>query len=170
MSPHCTKCGLELAGTERYCPSCGAETDERVRAVADRVTGAPGREARSTATATPGDSQSATESGGRQATGDRGAYLATVAGAIVWLLALVFLVTWQPETATGQPSQHAGYLVVVAFLAWLASLVTMYADLRSVDGDVWDTRPIVWIAGALLLYVVVIPLYVYKRHTLVSRR
>lgn len=45
----------------------------------------------------------------------------------------------------------------------------MYADLRSLDDPMWDPNPILWVVGALLLYVVAIPLYAYKRHTLKSR-
>lgn len=45
----------------------------------------------------------------------------------------------------------------------LVSLVTMYVDLRDLDGRLWDTRPILWVIGAALLYIVVAPLYIYKR-------
>lgn len=54
-------------------------------------------------------------------------------------------------------------VVGLGVICVLVSLVTMYVDLRDLDERLWGTRPILWIVGALLLYIVVAPLYLYKR-------
>lgn len=54
-------------------------------------------------------------------------------------------------------------LLGLAVLCLLASIITMYVDLRDLDKQLWDTSPILWAIGAALLYIVVTPLYIYKR-------
>lgn len=54
-------------------------------------------------------------------------------------------------------------LVGLGVICVLVSLITMYVDLRDLDSQLWDTRPIVWVIGSILLYIVIAPLYIYKR-------
>lgn len=54
-------------------------------------------------------------------------------------------------------------LIGIGVVCLFVSIVTMYVDLRDLEGHLWDTRPILWIIGAVLLYIVVAPLYIYKR-------
>jgi len=54
-------------------------------------------------------------------------------------------------------------LIGLGVICVLISLITMYVDLRDLQEPLWNTRPILWVIGALLLYIVVAPLYVYKR-------
>lgn len=57
-------------------------------------------------------------------------------------------------------------LVGLAALCLIVSLVTMYVDMRDLKTRLWGTRPILWVIGAALLYIVVAPLYLYKRSQL----
>jgi hypothetical protein len=54
-------------------------------------------------------------------------------------------------------------LIGLGVFSLLISLVTMYVDLRNLEKRLWGTRPILWIIGALLLYIIVAPVYIYKR-------
>lgn len=46
----------------------------------------------------------------------------------------------------------------------VAFLITMYVDLRDLNGRLWGTRPIVWVLGVILAAIAIMPLYVYKRY------
>ena len=54
-------------------------------------------------------------------------------------------------------------LIGLGVFSLLISLVTMYVDLRNLEKRLWGIRPILWIIGALLLYIIVAPVYIYKR-------
>lgn len=54
-------------------------------------------------------------------------------------------------------------LFVLAGVCVIISLITMYVDLIDLEGRLWDTRPVLWIVAGVLAYIVVTPLYVYKR-------
>lgn len=55
-------------------------------------------------------------------------------------------------------------MFAVGLLFLVGSLVTMYLDLLSLEVRLYDTRPALWLVGAVLMYFLVVPLYVYKRN------
>lgn len=55
-------------------------------------------------------------------------------------------------------------LFSLGILFLVGSLISMYLDLLSLEVRLYDTRPILWLVGAVLMYFLVVPLYVYKRH------
>lgn len=54
-------------------------------------------------------------------------------------------------------------LLGLGLVAWFLSFITMYVDIHDLDGKLWDTRPILWVIAAVLMYIIVAPLYIYKR-------
>lgn len=133
---YCASCGAELDAGTKFCPECGAE--------ANGGGATPGTEESAAA------AESQTGSGGAAASDTM---FKVTAGLFVGYIAFVVLGVAASSNA----------LVGLGAICVLVSLVTMYVDLRDLDGRLWDTRPILWVIGALLLYIVVAPLYIYKR-------
>lgn len=133
---YCSSCGQELAAGTKYCPECGQETTDGNTTAG---TNDPSATAEPTAVADDG-------------TASDTMFKAT-AGLFIGYLAFVVIGVAASSDA----------LVGLGVICVLVSLVTMYVDLRDLDGRLWDTRPILWVIGALLLYIVVAPLYIYKR-------
>jgi hypothetical protein len=90
--------------------------------------------------------------------GHRTGYLAAIWGLIGWFAFLILGVS-------AEPSPGAGGFYLLALLSWAISIVGMYVDLDNLDRELADTSPALWVLGAVLLYIVAVPWYVYKRHT-----
>ena len=92
-------------------------------------------------------------------TGNQSAYRFAVGAAIFSLVVLVV------EFGAVGPGQ-AGLAVtldLVVILAWVAGVLGMFVDLRDMDERLGDGRPGLWVFGALVLFPVVFPVYVYLR-------
>jgi ribosomal protein L40E len=139
----CSECGTELNQDAQFCRSCGTKVPLR-----SNETAAEGEsDELKMESQTVGEGEDAKESGSSntmfQITSGlfAGYFLFVILGAII--------------------SNNA--LIGLGVLSLLISLVTMYVDLRNLEKRLWGTRPILWIIGAFLLYIIVAPLYIYKR-------
>lgn len=130
---YCSDCGSELSANAEFCPECGSEV------------GNP----------STGQQPSASHSETVERTDSQASN--TMFKATSGLIAgyFVFFIFGF--------SVSSNALIGLGAISLLASLVTMYVDLRDLDSRLWNTRPILWVVGAALLYIVVAPLYVYKR-------
>ena len=54
-------------------------------------------------------------------------------------------------------------LFVFSLALAIGSIVSMYLDLFGLETRFYDTRPALWVVGAVLMYFLVVPLYLYKR-------
>lgn len=54
-------------------------------------------------------------------------------------------------------------LFLFSLVLAIGSVISMYFDLFGLDTRLYDTRPSLWVVGALLMYFLVVPLYIYKR-------
>lgn len=54
-------------------------------------------------------------------------------------------------------------LFVFSLVLAVGSIVSMYLDLFGLETRLYDTRPILWVVGAALMYFLVVPIYIYKR-------
>lgn len=134
MSPnYCSNCGAELTSDARFCSECGTEVGKSKMNQQVSVS-------QSEPVETTQDGE--TTSMFKVTTG-------LIAGYFVFVLLGVGI------------SSNA--LVGLGVICVLVSLITMYVDLRDLDSQLWDTRPIVWVIGSILLYIVIAPLYIYKR-------
>lgn len=156
MANYCHNCGTELSGSERYCPVCGTHlaTDEPVD-----VEGAD------PAPSAPSDSP---DRPSQPAGGDRGAYLASIGGFVVTVALFGVVVVGTPAEPPETVDPAWGYVALLLVIAWFASIVAMYADLRSLDRRLWRLPPVAWAVAAVLLYVFVIPIYGILRRQAVS--
>lgn len=162
MAPYCTNCGSAVADHDRYCSSCG-ETQNG---------GGTRRETGGTDSAPAGapDPQAAGRSGkqrraihsGQAPAGDRQAYLATVVGALAVVVLGFGSVLLAPGGEQEIP-EHLAWAFLLGFIGYVASIVTMYVDLQSFDEPVWNPRTAIWIVTTIVLYIFVVPYYVYKR-------
>lgn len=161
---YCPGCGEELPGPVgdplRYCPNCGRRLEQRAEG-----------ERQNQPQATPRSSQTA-EDPGRPSGGlreveesaartDSRSWYAYTSG----LFFTAIILFMGGAIATDIASAIAGGLLVFSFILGFASIATMYLDLRRLNGSLWDTRPLIWVVGAVLLWIVVLPLYVIKRHS-----
>lgn len=149
MSTHtCTSCGTTFDRSRDDCPLCGEVVPEEVANEATDV-GQP------TATGEAGaaamhrrETETVAESEGSDFL-----YRLTIG------LAVGYAILGMGSLLTRNQSLFFGAAVLL-----FASVATMYLDLRALDERLYGTRPILWAVGALLLYFVVLPIYVYKRH------
>lgn len=132
-SNYCSNCGAELAASAGFCPECGTEVGKS------------------------GTNQQASVSQTEQVESVGGGDSNTMFKATSGLIAgyFVFFILGFGISSNA--------LIGLGAVCLLVSLVTMYVDLRDLDGRLWGTRPILWVIGSALLYIVVAPLYVYKR-------
>lgn len=132
---YCSSCGSELEQGTKFCPECGED-----------VSG----EGSNTA-----ESGSATHAEGPAATGETtsNTMFRVTSGLIAGYFIFVVL-----GAAVGSNA-----LIGLGAVCVLISLITMYVDLRDLEERLWGTRPILWVVGALLLFIVIGPLYIYKR-------
>lgn len=54
-------------------------------------------------------------------------------------------------------------LFLFSLVLAIGSVISMYFDLFGLDTRLYDTRPALWVVGALLMYFLVVPIYIYKR-------
>lgn len=158
---YCPECGEELSewGDEalRYCPSCGqalqdAEPDEE---------GEPREKAATEWPRAPTEDKANT-SGTATGTGAAGVQTKWYRRTL-WLF-LGALSTFGAGVVVSPVSgSGAGLLFLLSFLLGIASIGTMYKDLASLEIELWDTRPALWVVGAVLLWIVIMPVYLYKR-------
>lgn len=73
----------------------------------------------------------------------------------------LFVAYWAGAFLWGASGSDA--LLGLVVLSVPAAAIAMYVDLRDLDEPLWGTRPVVWAIGAVLLYIVVVPVYLYKR-------
>lgn len=158
----CPECGKELSefGDEvpRYCPNCGrglhdTESGEEVEpqeTPAPQWPTSPTDDEPETA-AEPADSEV-----GPAPLSDWYRYAAVLFAAAL-ILFLVGVAT------IDMVSTASGGLLIFSGVSGVAAIVAMYMDLRELDRHLWDTRPVVWVIGAVLLWIVVLPVYLYKR-------
>lgn len=139
---YCQECGSELESGAAFCTNCGTAVDD--------ATGAGGGQAGPTMES---DQTEVAGTGGSESESMFRMTAALVGGYFLFVIVGV---------GASIPA-----LAGLGVLCLLASLVTMYLDLRELDEQLWGTRPILWVIGAALLYVVVGPLYVYKRRQVV---
>jgi hypothetical protein len=92
-------------------------------------------------------------------TGNQSAYRFAVGAA---LFSLVVLLVEILAVGPGQAGL-AVTLDLVVILAWLAGTVGLFVDLRDMDERLAGGRPGLWVFGALVLFPVVFPVYVYLR-------
>lgn len=151
--PYCPACGSEVRRAYEFCPECGRGLG------ADEYGEVTDPSKRREEAARPPDA-------GRG--GSRTAYRATVAGALVWLVSTVVLFQLQPWNAPPGTVTGGDYVGLIALAAAITVFVGIYADVRSMDGKLWRWSARAWLLAAVLLGVLVIPLYVYKRRSAVS--
>jgi hypothetical protein len=141
MAPnYCSSCGTELESGAGFCTNCGTAVED---------SGSGDEAGTGGATVPSGDVEA-----GEPAVAADDSSMFTATAALVggyFLFVIVGLGASIPALAG------------VGVLCLVASLVTMYLDLRDLDGKLWDTSPILWVIAAVLLYIVVAPLYLYKR-------
>lgn len=130
---YCPSCGSELADDAGFCSECGTE-----------IGGSNG---------SPGPTGSESERADTVDGEPSDTMFRVTSGLVVGYFVLVLLGAGISSNA----------VIGLGALCLLVSLVTMYVDLRDLDEPLWGTRPILWAVGAALLYIVVAPLYVYKR-------
>lgn len=130
---YCPDCGAELAQNARFCSECGSGIGE-----SDTSQQVP---------------VSQPESSTTQEEEPSNTMFKATSGLVAGYFLFVILGFWSSSTA----------LIGLGVLCMPVSLVTMYVDLRDLEENLWDTRPILWVVGAVLLYIVVAPLYIYKR-------
>lgn len=133
---YCSSCGTELEQGVKFCPECGEE-----------VSAGESNTAETTTTPTT-ESETPTQSEAPSNTMFR-----VTSGLIVGYFVFVLLGAAISSNA----------LIGLGALCVLIALITMYVDLRDLEERLWETRPILWVIGALLLFVVIGPLYIYKR-------
>lgn len=166
MANYCPSCGASLDDDAAFCTECGAEigSGEAMGASASTSDGpaaSPGAESGSTASAAGGASPG-TSTGSSAAAGASGAS-AEAGRSDTMFKATAGLVAGYFVFVIGGFAAGSDAVVGLGVICVLVSLVTMYVDLRDLEERLWGTRPILWIVGALLLYIVVAPLYLYKR-------
>jgi hypothetical protein len=130
---YCSNCGAEIAASAGFCPECGIEVSESSANQQASV-----------------DQDESIESAGG---GDSDTMFHVTSGLVAGYFVFVIFGFGVSSNA----------LIGLGVVCLFVSLITMYVDLRDLDGRLWDTRPILWVIGSALLYIVVAPLYIYKR-------
>lgn len=143
MSPgYCSECGNKLDVGAKFCRGCGTELSPGDETTAPDPTPDPESGTTDTTAARPASATETSSTMYRLTSG-------LVAGYFVFFVLGIIV----------SSDAAVGLAVLCVPISW----VTMYVDLRGLDERLWSTRPIVWVVGAVLLYIVVAPLYVYKR-------
>lgn len=158
----CPECGEELSEfgdkAPRYCPSCG-------RALRDAESDEEGEPQETPATqwpTSPADDEPETAADSEEPEvsseplSDWYRYTAVLFAAALILFLVGVATIDVVSTASG------GFLIFSA-VSGVAAIVAMYMDLRELDRHLWETRPVIWVIGAVFLWVVVLPVYLYKR-------
>lgn len=132
-SSYCQNCGAGLTADASFCSDCGTEVGES------------------------GTNQQASVSQTEQVENVGGGESDTMFKVTSGLISgyFVFLILGFAISSNA--------LIGLGVVALFASLITMYVDLRDLEGRLWGTRPILWVIGSALLYIVIAPLYIYKR-------
>lgn len=136
----CKSCGTEIDSETKSCPLCGAPQ--------------PGNE----------DSSSDME-------GQEGPYF-TVRKAfwslypdrsnVFYRATLGLAVGYTGFVLLSLSTNNVAFFTFGIVLATL-SILSLYLDLLGLEVHLYDTRPVLWVIGAVLMYFLVVPLYVYKR-------
>jgi len=139
----CSECGTELDQGAQFCRSCGT----RVSPDANETV------AESESAEVEMKSQTTGESGDLKESSSSNTMFRVTSGLFAGYFVFVILGAIISNNA----------LIGLGVFSLLISLVTMYVDLRNLEKRLWGIRPILWIIGALLLYIIVAPVYIYKR-------
>lgn len=138
VTHRCDVCGLEFEATMDSCPRCGEPPGDENSDSTANITGIEERFTSRLRAVVPDDSDVA--------------YKAAEALALGYaILVTVSLVL------------RSLPLFAVGVLLMFGSLFAMYLDLLNLETRLYNVRPILWIVGALLMYFLVVPLYLYKR-------
>lgn len=169
---YCPNCGAELLQGMNYCESCGENLDEFLESADEDAASSPDRgvgrrgsvdgavdsrdspERRSDRreSAESDDERRLRERVGEsQQTVSDSFFNMTMALSGAYVLLMIMAISTAPSL---------GYLAVLCIVG---SIVTMALDLSKIDSAVWDTSTARWVVGAVLLWIVVMPLYLYKR-------
>jgi hypothetical protein len=130
---YCSNCGAKLAVSAGFCSECGTKIGE----------------SSANQQASVGQDESIETAGG----GESDTMFKMTSGLVTGYFVFVVFGFGVSSNA----------LIGLGVVCLFVSLITMYVDLRDLDGRLWDTRPILWVIGSALLYIVVAPLYIYKR-------
>lgn len=76
--------------------------------------------------------------------------------------AIVLTIGYAASTILGLLTANTSLFVFSLVLA-IRSTVSMYLDLFGLETRLYDTRPILCVVGAILMYFLVVPIYIYKR-------
>ncbi|WP_431195448.1 double zinc ribbon domain-containing protein [Haloarcula argentinensis] len=177
--PYCTECGSEVDAASSYCRACGApqgedapDSDYSTQPIT-WVCKQCGTKAQRNKTpcnecggfeyakinATIDDAVASKTDSGSPPSPDGVRtdlyYELTLALSGTWLFAILLWLTTSSVTYNW-----------LALIGIIASTLTMYLDLSQINSEQWDTSKTAWALGALFLWVVVMPVYLYKRSRL----
>jgi len=173
--PYCRDCGSSVGTDDEFCCECGAPQSEGAE---DRVAGPETLTwvCQDCGETTPKNDTPCRECGSHQyvkinadvggsvGDADRPAdrnpqtdtfYTLTLGLSGLWLL---FILLWLGTGAALYSLLGLGCIVI--------SLLTMVVDLSKVEGKLYDTSAPVWLLAAVVLWVVIMPIYLYKRSQL----
>jgi hypothetical protein len=144
MAAHgCEVCGAEFDVTEEACPRCGEPVEDAGTDTTPRFEGLEARVTGRLRAIPPDDSD--------------------VTYRVAIVLALGYGVVVTAGLALG-----SGPLVSLGVVLLVGSLTAMYLDLLNLGMRLYGIRPILWVVGAVLMYFLVFPLYMYRRQRMVG--
>ena len=138
VTHRCDACGLEFEATMDSCPRCGEPPGDGNTASTAKIVGIEERFTSRLRAVVPDGSDVAYKTAEALALGY----------AVLVTVSLVL---------------RSLPLFAVGVLLMFASLFAMYLDLLNLETRLYNVRPILWIVGALLMYFLVVPLYLYQR-------
>lgn len=161
MADFCTECGAKLVGGEKFCSNCG--NDLRALQTGDAREESTAQVPEPDSFPEPEPQPDSSDSGPPLTGGNQSAYHAVIASTLLWVVSLTVAYELHAPAAAGPMSGAAAGLYTLALLAWVASLIALYIDLDSLSGNLWRSSSAAWIIGAILGYIIAIPLYIFKR-------
>lgn len=139
----CDICGKEFESTMDACPRCGKPIADQEDGSTSEVAELETRVTNRLRAIVPEDSD------------------------VAYQMAIAFALGYAITVIIGVVLTNIS-LFTVGVLLLFGSLVSMYLDLLNLETRLYDVRPILWMVGAILMYFLVFPLYVYKRQRVVG--
>lgn len=54
---------------------------------------------------------------------------------------------------------------ILGVLCVIGSIITMALDISKIDKRIWDTSVVIWVLGMILVWIITMPIYIFKRYT-----